>query len=227
MVVEYPSVKPTGFTINGSGDKSQYSFQLKGIANTVVVTGAANSTTHFSALTYSTAANLVKFTHTRININAQGGADFNDSGNGTDRVYPNSITIEANTPYDRDFLADRTTTNSKVGQTAEPQRSGQPEITVTLGFPEMVALTDLLAFQNETMKKMEIYMYSSASASAKFQFPNLQPLQPTADISGVGRIPQTLVYRALDCATAPSGMTGITEPMRITLINSVSSAYDT
>jgi hypothetical protein len=226
MIVEYPSVTISGFTLATGGDGFM-TLQLKGIANTVkYAADATNAAANYNAITFKTTTLKVPLQHGRVNINAQGGADFNSSGEGSDRVYPSEITIEGNRDLDRDFTANRTTSNSVVWQTTEPARNGYPSVIVTLAFPELTALSDLEAFQDETMKKMEIYFYASANDSIKFQFPNLQPIQPTFDLAGAGRQGYTVSYMALSCATAPTGMTGVTAPVRLTLINTSSAAYD-
>ena len=227
MIVEYPSVKSSGFTIATGGDGFM-TLQLRGIANTMkYAADATNAAANYNNITYTTNTLKVPLQHGRVNINAQGGADFNASGEGSDRIYPSEITIECNRDLDRDFLANRTTSNAVVWETAEPQRNGYPTLVVTLSFPELTALSDLEAFQDQTMKKMEIYFYSSANNSIKFQFPNLQPIQPTFDLSGAGRQGYTVSYMAFSCATAPTGMTGVTSPCRLTVISTSSAAYDT
>jgi len=227
MLVEYPSVKSSGFTIATGGDGFM-TLQLRGIANTMkYAADGLNTSTNIGNITYTTNTLKVPLQHGRVNINAQAGADFNSSGDGSDRVYPSEITIECNRDLDRDFTANRTASNSVVWETTEPQRNGYPTVMVTLSFPELTALSDLEAFQDQTMKKAEVYFYASANNSIKFQFPNLQPVQPTFDLSGAGRQGYTVSYMALSCATAPTGMTGVTVPVRLTLISTSSAAYDT
>lgn len=226
MIVEYPSVKTSQFTLNTDGNGFM-DFSIVGIANTVKLgADATNASGDFTNLTYKTDTLKMRFDHCRVNINAQGGADFDSSGDGTDRVYPNEITLEFSRGIVRDYLANRTTSNSILGETSEPQRDTFPQVVVNMTFPELTALSDLEAFQDETLKKMEIYFYRDANYSAKFQFPNLQPVQPTSDVAGGGRIPYTVSYFAMSAAAAPTGMTGVTAPVRLTLINATSGAYD-
>ena len=224
IMLEYPSIKATGFTLSGSSDSSQYTLQLRGIADTVEVdSDCTNSSTNTDNLTYSTQTNLMKFTHTRVYMNAQAGAILGTAA----AIYPNSISIEANNNFVREFLADRTTANSKEDKTSEPQRDGYPEMMVTLGFPELTLASQLQEFENASNQKMEIYIYEDANQSVKFEFPNLQPLQPDISVSSPGRIPRTMVYQALRVASTASatGMAFV-EPMRVTLINTCSGAFD-
>ena len=71
-----------------------------------------------------------------------------------------------------------------------------------------------------------MYWYYSSSYSLKLQFPNLTIENIDSTPSGHGKIPEKITLRALDCAAAPTGMTGITSPMRLTLINTFSYQYD-
>lgn len=217
---EWPSVKTTSFEINTGGDGFMQ-LNCSGIASDVLVgADATNDSTDFGNCTYSDEDGLVSIGHCRVNMNAYNGADFNSSGDGTDRIYPNGVSIKFSRPYERDFRANRTTSNSRLYQTDEPRANGiHSDILLTLDFAETDVQTYFEDFQDQNIKKAEVLFYYSADYQIKFQFPHLVPLQPSYEIGGVGRIPTTRVFQACACNTGPTGMSGVTEPFRLTVIN--------
>lgn len=226
MIIEYESVKATGFTL--SQNNGYWQVELRGIANTINVgTDATNSSTNFGNLTYNsgTCGDLLEFQETQVLMNDQSDVAL-DMGTGANACYPNEIIIEYNGNYARDFLTTLDNSSDHF-QTSEPQRDGYPECTITMNFPEITSQDELHDFQDGDYKKMRIRIKESASKYVDISFPNLRYLQPTVDASGgAGRVPQTLVFQALACSTAPTGMSGITAPFRFTLYNSHTSAYD-
>lgn len=223
---EFPSVTPISFEITTGGDGFMM-FNINGITDNVLIDGdATNGSTEFGNLTFritqATGGKRIPFDNGRVNINAAGGADFNASGEGTDRIFPNAISIKFSRPYERDFQANRTTANSREWQTAQPRHSGiQSDILVTFEFNELEKSDYAEWFQDQTIQKGEILFYQDADNQVKFQFPRLIPLQPTQDIGAPGRIPHTIVFQAVQADAAPTGMTGITQPFALTIVNQV------
>lgn len=228
QVYEWPSIKAVGWEISTGGDGFMQ-FSATGIAdNELIAADATNTATTIGTnASYDTQQLRVPFGHARVNINAQAGADFNASGDGTDRVCPIGITISSGRPYVRDFTACRTTANAREWQTDEPVEDGLKSdiCIVTLEFPELTTDDYMEDFQDNNMKKMEILFYDTANRQIKFQFPNLFPLLPDATLPGAGRIGNTVSYQALTAQSAPTGMTGITQPYRLTVINSFALSY--
>jgi len=217
---EWPSVKPTGMEISIGGDGFAQ-LTMNGIANDLLIgSDAANDGTDMDNCSYTDEDGLVTLSHARVNMNAYDGGDFDSSGDGNDRIYPNGISIKFSRPYERDFRANRTTSNSKLYQTDEPRANGiHSDILLTLDFNETDVRTYFEDFQDQAIKKAEILFYLDADNQIKFQFPHLVPLQPSYEIGGVGRIPTTLVFQACAVTSAPTGMSGITEPFRLTVVN--------
>jgi hypothetical protein len=235
QLYEWPTVKTSKVELSANGNDGFMKFNITGIADDVKIgADGTNDSDNFPGgspgstfvVTQATGTLLVPFTKYRINMNAASGADWNSSGDGSDRVFPTAITISIARPLVRDFLADRTTANAQAFLTAEPRIDGiQSDILVTLEFSETEARTAFEDFQDGTAKKMEIYFYHNASNTIKLQFPRLVPLQPTYNIDKIGRIPSTLVYQAIEAEAAPTGMTAITSPLRLTVVNGDSKCY--
>jgi len=57
----------------------------------------------------------------------------------------------------------------------------------------------------------------------KLSFPNLKVIDPDAAISGPGAIPVSLSFKVLGTDSAPTGMTGITEPFQIDVQNTLTT----
>lgn len=235
---EWPSVKPVSWEIT-TGSDGFMEFTSTGIADILFdnSNGASiqNSTTTVGTTSTVGAQNLrIPFGHCRINLNDQDGADFNASGEGTDRIFPIAVSISFNRPIGRDFDANRLAAdsgNADSYKTSEPQQTGTIEdILITFEFSETVNNDYIEEIVANTAKKCEIYFYSTAARSLKFQFPNLLYQDLSVEPSGMERIPQIVTFRAnevSDGSSAPTGMTGITKPMRCTLINSWSKNYVT
>ena len=243
VIHEFPSVKPSAFELSVGGDGFMQ-FNANGMADTIIEKGGdplsecANTTTTIGTTsTVDTDTLLVPYGHCRININDQDGADFNDSGAGTDRIFPIGFSVNFARALERNFDAGMVTTTAQkhAYKTSEPTpaENNKIDLMIELEFSEWQEaissgdnsewLKDFVAGQ---YKKMEIYFYYSASVSLKMQFPNLIIDNIDSTPSGHGKIPEKISLRALDCSAAPTGMTGITSPMRLTLVNSFSNQYD-
>jgi len=230
---EWPSIKAVSWEIT-TGDDGFMRYNIGGIADTFLDTGHSDlvntTTTVGTTSTYDTEQLRIPFGHCRININDQDGADFNDSGEGTDRVFPIGVSITASRPMIRDFDANRLAADSGTAdtyKTSEPVQDGMFEdIFLTLDFSETDSNDYIEELRGNTAKKAEVYFYSTASRSLKFQFPNLLYEDIDVQPAGPGRIPQIITFRCAEASVAPTGMTGIVKPFRMTLVNSWSKQYD-
>ena len=228
QVYEWESVKAVSFDLTTGADGFMQ-FSCTGIANNMNIAGDGTNTATTIGTTadYETEGNKIPFDQARVRINAQAGAAL---GTG-DIVYPSAITLHMSRPYERDFVADNAVTNTKEWETSEPVESGlRNDVILTLEFPELTTDDYLENFQDAAAKKADIIFTSVASTrSLTIEFPNLAPLQPDVSLSGVGRIPQVISYQCLAVAsgTGPTGMTAVSKPFRMTLLNTAGSTqYD-
>ena len=239
---EWPSVKPIDWEISVGGD-GFLEFKGNGIADTILETGDPLSelinTTDTIGTTSTTGSEtlLIPYGHCRININDQDGADFNDSGAGTDRIFPINMNVKFARALERNFDSAMLTATAQkhAYKTSEPTAAESNKIDLLIDF-EFAEWQDAISagdadewlrnFVSGQYKKTEIYFYNTAAIAFKMQFPNVIIENIDSTSSGHGKIPEKISLRALDCAVAPTGMTGITSPMRLTLINSWSKQYD-
>lgn len=124
---------------------------------------------------------------------------------------------------------------SGLGKIAEPEAEGANEILLEL---------DLQRYRNDdfidqweaatapTARKADIFFASGFTPPTglemtwRFQFPNLQlAARPQEPVPGPGIIPHRLVYKATGVASAPTGMTGVTAPLRAVIEDERLTSY--
>lgn len=214
-VFEYPSVKLHGFRLSGEMN-APVKFSIDGIANKRDMASTTNTSATMANVTYPDKGNRIIFdSNTHFWLNDESG-DALDSG---DVIYPASFELGFTRPVEGDLVAG----NEDID---EPSGTGFPEPTLTLNFPRYndanhTHFTDFEAF---TRKKMEIYfkgvlIEDTSYYEFKISLPNLKIIDPDAAISGPGKIPTSLSFKVLGTDTAPTGMTGITKPFQIDVIN--------
>ena len=105
----------------------------------------------------------------------------------------------------------------------EPTNDGMPEISLKFGFPRHTAVTRLTDLGNDTRKKCDIVFTGGLIASTFYrgftlQFPHLQ--YKSVDITDeAGIIKEPVEFAVYAASVAPTGMTGITQPFKISGIN--------
>ncbi len=223
VVREVPSFKVSGFTIKGSA-AAIVQVTIRGIGNNVIDAGQVN--TSLASVTYTTKILRVPF-QVQVRINDQVSSAL---GAGH-VVQADDIEIS----FDRNLTPDFTT-NSTLYQTAEPYEVGQPQCKVTLNFPKTPitnynsGIADLNA---GTMKKMDVIFTGPITGNGNnykitMEFPNVKVSNVESALEGNNQqIPQKITLTPLKAQSAPTGMTGITSPFRLTLLNTTSAAYDT
>lgn len=214
-VFEYPSVKLHGFKLSGEM-YAPLKLSLDGIANQVDLASSTNTAATMASITYPDKGNRIimnKDAHFRLNDES---GDALDSG---DAISPSSFEFGFNRPMEADLVAGNEDVDEPVGE-------GFPEITLTLNFPRYndANHTFFTDWEALTRKKLEIYFKGSLIEDTyyyefKLSFPNLKVIDPDAAISGPGKIPVSLTFKVLGTDSAPTGMTGITQPFQIDVQN--------
>ncbi|RMF65558.1 MAG: hypothetical protein D6743_07840, partial [Calditrichaeota bacterium] len=218
QVREVPSFEPTGFTLRGEAG-GMWEFEVRGIGDTVLVSGQTN--TSLASVTYTTNTLRVPYGQRVCRMNDQSAAAL---GSG-DVIKPSSIEVVFDRAKNPDFLGVSAAGDGREWLSDNPEDSGMPELTVTLGFPKHNEVTYISDLGDETVKKMDITIQGPATASSNnytlaMYFPALRVVDVTADISGPERIAKQVVLRGLQAQSAPSGMSGITKLMRLVLRDS-------
>lgn len=109
----------------------------------------------------------------------------------------------------------------------EPTNDGNFAASISLTQPRLTANTGRLKVKGNTPRKMDIVMTGpiiegAIPYSITFQMPHLKP-KKASNPHQQGIIDNTLDYEVLGAITAPSGMTGITDPCWCTLVNKITT----
>ena len=219
-VEEHPSVKIVGFTLKGEFGKP-LALTLKCISVNKVVDSPTNTTSTFNNVTYIETANRVKFSEGVFRMNAQSGAALAMG----DKIYPSSFELSFQRRLTGEYTGQYRYASGSNTQDLidEPQNDGLPNITLKLQFPRLTGTTNLAILNGDTRQKMDITFTGGLIASTYYrtftlQFPHLQLVtDDPADVAGI--IKEPLEFKVYGCAVAPTGMTGITDPLWISGVN--------
>lgn len=217
-VWEIPSTKIYGFDLSGGiGDALGLTFAILG--NKWELASTVNTTTTIANVTVPDKHNVISYNEdTKIRMNAQSGAALSDS----DRIFPRRITR----------LSFRRTLDSDLREAGyidipEPCRGGFPVVTLEIELDRYNVDSFLAAVESEAIQKMDLYFKGLLIEDTYYyemliQCPNV--VVDTGTVStALGKFPHTVRMTLGACDTAPAGMTGITNPFQIDLINKNSS----
>lgn len=223
-VAEYPSIKMVSGRLEG-GPNRPGTFTGSGIASRILFTPDTPTNTHteVAALTDPTynPATLGGTNH-YLRINAQAGGSLSS----TNDIPILSWFIDIQRPMSpRHALR-----GANTAYTKEPLQKGPTVVGFGFQLDEATdtVLDGLAAWKAGTEYKAELFMDglvigTTVNRSIKFQFPRLKPVVGLPDGYGVNgatgdRFP-TLTYKALKPTAAPTGMTGVTTPLRAALVH--------
>lgn len=221
-VEEIRSLKIVALTLKGERGKP---LQLiaKGIGDASVQDGT-NTTVTFANVTIPEVANRIMYSQGVFRINDQAGAAL---GSG-DVVTPNSFEITATRKASGQYNgATIGTGNATRDIIDEPTNDGMPEITVKLTFPRHTAKTRLTDLGSDLRKKMDITFTGNIIEGAiprtfKVELPHLQ-YKSVDIVDEAGIIKEPVEFVCHGCRVAPTGMTGLTKPFRISGTNQLAT----
>lgn len=212
-VDECPSVKVAGITIRGEvGRPLEIAFHL--IANDRITGSSTNTHQSMDSVTYFETANRALFSQAVFRMNAQSGSALSDS----DRVYPSAFTLR----LDRKLKGFHTL-GTDANTIDEPSNDGQPECTLSLTFPRYTGATHFSDWDAATQKKLDIALTgttieSSYKRTLKIMLPNLAYKGAELPMRR-GVLEHPVEFNCLSCASAPAGMSNVTMPFQIDVIN--------
>jgi hypothetical protein len=216
-IEEIPTAKVTGLTISGEVGPKPLQVTLDVIGINREVASAVNTLATFANVTLPTDANAnpVMFSQLVFRMNDAGGAALAAG----DRIYPSKFTLTLKRKLKGDYTgAFRTTGASPQDLIDEPSNDGFPELGLTLEFATHSSTTYLVALGNDSRKKMDITATGAQIATPYnythlWQYPHLQ-LKNVNPTDGNGRITEPLEFLIHGASVAPTGMTGITDPLQ-------------
>lgn len=211
-ISEVPGVKFSGFTLS-MAEGGRMMITWNGVGDVEKVDSTTNTATQIAALTFPTLGYCAFLDDCAVSINTQGGAAFSTS----DVIRVAGLSVRFTQPLDTKHISGQTTI-------IEPEENGFPEIEVSLEFPRFDATTDdyFARHRDTTALKAQIVftgptITGTYNYGLKFEFPNLYVSEYAAPVpGGADQIAPRVTLKALSTTTAPTGMTGVTVPLRVT-----------
>lgn len=220
VVWEYPSVKFSSMKLSGEMN-APVMVEFEGQADQLERASSTNTTTTLGDVTYPDQGNRIIFnSSSRFRVNDQSAIAL-ASG---DEIHPTSFEFT----FGRKQEADVTAGNVGID---EPYDNGFPEIELTMKFPRYNDTNDAFFDDWEafTSKKMDIYFEGSTIEGAyNYSFlislPHIKVMNPESVIDGPGVVPMSMSFKVLAPESAPTGMTGITNPFQIDVQNTLTTS---
>jgi hypothetical protein len=216
-VREATSMKVTGFELSGTGGQA-LDLRFPVMADDRIATSTVNTT--LAAVTYLPYEGRLMFDDVLIRINAQGGAALTTA----DTFYFSDFSITLDRPHEAPFVTNRRSTRS------EPIANGKPTIRIALTEDAYTTTSRLTALRARTAFKMDFEALGSVAIGTTTytyrlycEFPGVFHSAVRLPINGPSRIIPDLEFVAEQVASAPTGMSGLTLPMRMTLHNAWST----
>lgn len=221
-IEEIPTAKVAAITLSGEVGATPLQLSIDVIGINREIASTINTLVTMANVTLPTGGDVlpVMFSHLQFRMNDQSGAAL---GAG-DVILPSKFSIGLKRNVKNEFTGEyRTTGTNPQDLGDEPTNEGLPELGLTLEFPKHTATTYLVALGADTRKKFDLTATGPLIASTYYyqhllQFPHLQlkNANPTDD---KGRIKEPLEFIIHGASAAPTGMTGITDPLWWTVIN--------
>lgn len=206
-----PSVKPYKLTYSLSGGLIKVSINMRG--DNVIDDSSIISS--MSSVTTADKHNRILARQGLFRMNAQSGAALTSP---TDDIKVKNYTLEIERKLD--------TPDPEVGSRTivEPREEGKPVVKLTMEFNRMDTANKAYFsdWKAETEKKMDIKFTGALIESTYyyyklFQFPRMKIEDieyPDANV-----IPAKMILRGIEADSAPTGMTGITKPVQLDVMN--------
>jgi len=222
FVDELTAAKVYGFSLGFTdGGVVAESFKLMGSKPTPISSINTRSTVHGAS--YPDFGNRVFRKQGTFRLNAQGGGSLVAA----DAVAIETFDFEFSRPQDAPHV---------TGQDfiAEPQDNGFPDPLFRVTFPRMTTLASNSLYGHLTsgnqlkgdLTFVGPNINSTTAAQLQMQFPALEVQEWSAALTGANQVKPTASFRLKEVATAPTGMTGVTRPFRITrVMNTSLSAF--
>jgi hypothetical protein len=218
-ISEVPGAKCTGFELT-FGEAGRAEIMWTFIGDREVTDSVINTATQVSALTYPAQGLRAFFRQAVLRLNAQAGGALA----GSDKLYVSSIKVNfVGQAYDEVHVAGAATI-------IEPAETNHLEASIELTFARFDAASDdfFAAHRDVTLYKGDLTLTGPAIATTSyamlFQWPNLAVTDFNAPIpGGGGNSAPTMRLKAYSTTAAPTGMTGVTVPIRLTTTGSATA----
>lgn len=210
-ISEIPSAKCTGFELS-FGDNGRAMITWMFIGAKVNIASVINTSTQVSALTFPTQGLRAFFKQLEFRLNAASGGALSSA----EEMGITDLTFKYDQALDEKFEAGQ-------DYLVQPEDNAYPEITLDVTFTRLDSVSDDFAayHRDNTSLKADITLTGPTLATTTYkllvQFPNLiVTAAPVEFPSGAENVAPAVSFKAYKASTAPTGMTGVTKPFRIT-----------
>jgi hypothetical protein len=216
-VQEVPTFKVRGFNIKvGNNGVMEIGFPIVG--NRAKYDSTTNTNSTVGAATAATPGNRAFRRNATLRMNAQTGGSL---------VAADAMTLakEFTLNFARPLAsADFVLASDTV---AEPDDDGIAEFGLDVTFARMNSVTAnqlATAFSAGSAFKADVtmlgtYINSTTQRTLKFEFSNLLVSKYDATVAGHGLLRPVVSFKGYSVVAAPTGMSGLTDPLRVTIIN--------
>lgn len=211
FISEIPSAKCTGFEISfGDNGRGEVVWMFTGTKE--VIDSAINTSTQVSALTFPTQGLRAFFKQLvfRVNVQSAGALATTDAVNITDLTFKYEQELDEHFIGGQDYII-------------EPEDNAYPVIELEATCARLDGVSDNFIgwHRDNTSLKGDITATGPTLAGTNyillFEFPNLIVAEAPVEFKGgAENVQPEVVFRAYKAAAAPTGMTGITKPFRLT-----------
>jgi hypothetical protein len=214
-ISEVPSAKCTGFEIT-FGEAGRAEIVWSFIGNEEKIDSSVNTSTQISALTYPPQGMRAFMKQAVLRVNSQGG----DALDSDDALSFSALRFTFTETLDEIHVSGQSTI-------IEPEITEHLVVELEVTNPRLVSTTEsfFTAHKSGTLYKGDLTLTGPAIDGSNytllFQFPNLAVPSYAAPVPGGGGNSQPVFrFRALSTTAAPTGMSGVTVPVRLTTTGS-------
>jgi len=207
-VVPSAKVLKAAFGVNGGLIKATFGLRGQTVEDDNAVV------TSLASVTYPSIHKRARFNQTVFRVNAQSGAGL---ASPTDVVEPRNFTLDIERKMDSEHVS-----GSKL--IIEPRENAKTTVKLSMEFPRIATVNEayFANWKAGAEKKADIVITGPLIAGSdyytlKFEFPRL--IIEDVDYPDGAIIPAKVTFRAVVADAAPTGMTGLTKPVTVTLIN--------
>lgn len=214
FVDELTSGKVYGFSW-GLGDSGVFDESFKVLGTQMTNISSINTRSTVNGATFKAIDNRVFQKQTVVRMNVQSAGSL---------VAADAISVEAlEMTFERPQDAPHTTGADYI---FEPGDNGHPIASVSWTYPRMSTISANSLYQalrDDTNFKADItasgaLINSTDRYTVRFQFPHLELNEWQATVTGPNQVKPRATFTAKQAASAPTGMTGVTRPFRLTRI---------
>jgi hypothetical protein len=211
FIEEVPSAKCTGFELSfGDNGRGQITWMFTG--SHVKVDSAINTATQISALTFPTQGLRAFFKQAVFRLNAASGGALSAA----EEFKVTDLSLSYQQKLDEKYV-------SGQDYVIQPEDDAYPEIKLSVTLDRLTSVTDdfIGYHRDNTSLKADLTVTGPTLAATNykllFQFPNLIVADaPVPFNSGASNVSPSVTFMAYKAAAAPTGMTGVTKPFRLT-----------